>query len=96
MATHRERGAVLPLVAVSMLALIAIAGLAIDTSHVLLNKARLQSAVDAAALAAAKVLDQTGSTTQADISANSVLTANLAQYPELQNAMGAGLTLTTQ
>jgi Flp pilus assembly protein TadG len=96
MARHRERGAVLPLVAVGMLALIGIAGLALDTAHVLLNKARLQSALDAAALAAAKVLDQTASTAQADTAANSVFTLNLAQYPELQSAVGAGLTLATQ
>ena len=54
MARRRERGAALVLVVVGMLALLAMAGLAIDTAHVLLNKSRLQSALDAAALAAAK------------------------------------------
>jgi hypothetical protein len=84
------------LVAVALLALIGIAGLAIDTAHVMLNKSRLQSALDAAALAAAKVLDQTTSTTQASTAASSVFTLNLAQYPELRSAVGSGLTLTTQ
>jgi hypothetical protein len=84
------------LVVVGLLALIAIAGLAIDTAHVLLNKSRLQSALDAAALAAAKVLDQTASTTKAGTAANSVFTLNVAQYPELRRAVGSGLTLTMQ
>jgi Putative Flp pilus-assembly TadE/G-like len=85
------------LVTVAMLALIAVAGLAIDTAHVLLNKSRLQSALDAAALAAAKVLDQTGgNTASATIAANSVFGLNVAAYPELQNAVSGGLSMTTQ
>lgn len=96
MTTQRERGAVIPLVVVALLALIAIAGLALDTAHVVLNKSRLQSALDAAALAAAKVLDQSASTTLATTAAGNVFTLNLAQYPELQKAVGSGLTLTTQ
>jgi hypothetical protein len=96
MSHQRERGAVLVLVVVGMLALIAIAGLAIDSAHVLLNKSRLQSALDAAALAAAKVLDQTASTAKATTAAGSVFTLNLAQYPELQSAVGGGVSLTTE
>jgi hypothetical protein len=84
------------LVVVGLLALIGIAGLAIDTAHVLLNKSRLQSALDAAALAAAKVLDQTASTTKATAAAGSVFTLNLAQYSELRNAVGSGLAMTTE
>ena len=94
---RRQRGATAVLVAVAILALIAIAGLAIDTAHVLLNKARLQSALDAAALAAAKVLDQTGgNTADATVAANSVFSLNVAQYPELQRAVGGGLAMTTE
>jgi Flp pilus assembly protein TadG len=96
MTPQRERGAVLVLVCVGMLALLAIAGLALDTAHVVLNKSRLQSALDAAALAAAKVLDQTASTTSATLAANAVFTLNVTPYPELQKAVGSGLTLTTQ
>ena len=40
-------------------------GLALDSGHVMLNKSRLQNTVDAAALAAAKVLDQTEDEAQA-------------------------------
>src|SRR6266478_1067582 len=96
MARRREGGATLVLVVVGMVALIAMAGLALDTAHVLLNKSRLQSALDAAALAAAKVLDQTASTDQATAAAGSVFTLNVTPYPELQNAVNGGLALTTQ
>lgn len=96
MDARRQAGVVIVLVLVAMLALLAIAGLALDTSHVLLNKARLQSTLDAAALAAAKQLDLTGSAAQATTSANAVYALNVAQYPELQSAAGGGLTLTVQ
>jgi Flp pilus assembly protein TadG len=98
MAPRRERGAALVLVIIGMLALLAMAGLAIDTAHVLLNKSRLQSALDAAALAAAKSLSQSTDTTVADKAAGDVFTLNynLGKYPELQSAVTGGLTLTTQ
>ena len=56
----------------------------------------MQSALDAAALAAAKALDQSASTALATAAAGSVFALNVAQYPELQKAVGSGLTLTTQ
>lgn len=96
MARRRERGATLVLVVVGLAALIAMAGLALDTAHVLLNKSRLQSALDAAALAAAKVLDQSASTASATLAAGSVFTLNLAQYPELRNQVNGGLALVTE
>jgi Flp pilus assembly protein TadG len=96
MARRRERGAALVLVVIGMLALLAMAGLALDTAHVLLNKSRLQSALDAAALAAAKSLSGSTNTTLADTAANAVFTLNVTPYPELQRAVTGGLTLTTQ
>jgi hypothetical protein len=96
MTRRHERGATLVLVVVGMLALIAMAGLALDTAHVLLNKSRLQSALDAAALAGAKSLDQSASTATATFWAGSVFSANLLKYPELQNAVNGGLTLVTE
>jgi Flp pilus assembly protein TadG len=84
--SRRQRGAAVLLIVVGLLALVAMAGLAIDTGHLTLNKSRLQSTVDAAALAAAKVLDQTGSTAQADAAARATFDANVAQTPELQAA----------
>jgi hypothetical protein len=96
MTRRRERGAILVLVLVGLLALIAMAGLALDTAHVLLNKSRLQSALDAAALAGAKSLDQSASTATATLSAGSVFNANLVKYPELQTAVSGGLSLVVE
>jgi Flp pilus assembly protein TadG len=96
MSRRHERGVTVVLVLVALLTLIGVAGLALDTAHVVLNKARLQSALDSAALAAAKVLDQTASSTQAAAAANAVFTLNVTQYPELQRATSGGLSLTTQ
>ena len=56
---RQQRGAALPLVAAGMLAMLAIAGLALDASHALVNNTRLQNTTDAAALAAAKEYDDT-------------------------------------
>ena len=96
MAPRREGGATLVLVVVGLLALIAMAGLALDTAHVLLNKSRLQSALDAAALAGAKALDQSASTAVATLSAGNVFAANLLKYPELQTAVNGGLAMVTE
>ena len=57
---HKQKGAVAILVVVGMIALLAMAGLALDGGHAMLNKTRLQNAVDAAALSGAKELDSTG------------------------------------
>jgi len=46
-------------VAIAMLVLLGITGLALDMGHMYENKTRLQNAVDAAALSAAKKLDET-------------------------------------
>lgn len=52
----KQQGVVLVLVAIAMLALLAMAALALDGGHLLLNKTRLQNAVDAAALSAARTV----------------------------------------
>lgn len=54
----RQQGAVAILLTVAMVALLAMAGLTLDGGHLLLNKTRLQNAVDAAALSGAKTLSQ--------------------------------------
>lgn len=89
-----QRGIVAVLVAVGMLALLLMAGLAIDTGHLVLNKSRLQSTVDAAALAAATVLDQTGSEDQASVAARSIFDLNAANHGELRDVLsGADIVL---
>ena len=54
-----ERGSVLAMSAISMLALLLATGLAVDISHFYTAKAELQNAADAAALAAASQLSST-------------------------------------
>lgn len=66
----RQRGIALPLVVVGLLAIIAMAGLAIDSSHAFINKTRLQNMADAAALAAAKAYDETSDTIVSTAAAN--------------------------
>ena len=94
-ARRQQRGIVAVLVAVALVALIAMVGLATDMGHVVLNKSRLQSTVDAAALAAAKVLDQKGSEDQATTAAHGVFDLNAADQPELM-AWLAGSDITVQ
>ena len=55
---QRQRGAVIVLIVVAMLSILAMAALALDGGHMLVNKTRLQNAVDAAALSGAKTLQQ--------------------------------------
>jgi hypothetical protein len=57
---HKQKGAIAIVVVVGMVAILAMAGLALDSGHAMLNKTRLQNAVDAAALSGAKELDLTG------------------------------------
>lgn len=58
-----QKGAVLPLVTIGLLAILGTAGLAIDLGHGYLNKTRLQSALDAAALSGARTLQLTSKDT---------------------------------
>jgi hypothetical protein len=85
----RQRGITLVVIAIALVAVLAVAGLAIDIGHVVVNKSRLQATVDAAALSAAKVLDTTGSTTQATTAANNVFALNAAQQPDLWAVYGS-------
>ncbi|MBA4501415.1 pilus assembly protein TadG-related protein [Marinobacterium marinum] len=98
---NRQQGAVMVLVVVALLALIAMAGLAMDGGHLLLNKTRLQNAVDAAALSAARtVADFPEDTSLATIHAAAETSAlatflsnlGLADNHELQQAYGEGET----
>jgi Flp pilus assembly protein TadG len=95
----RQRGAVLVLFVVAMVAILGIAGLALDTSHSMLNKTRLQNTLDAAALAAAKILDDTADTGLATAEALAMFAANANGdgNNELLEAYQSGeLTVTVQ
>jgi hypothetical protein len=72
----KQNGAVLILVVVGMIAMLAMVGLALDGGHAMLSKTRLQNAVDAAALSAAKELDLAGDTVLARNAAVLTFAAN--------------------
>jgi Flp pilus assembly protein TadG len=96
---NRQFGVAMPLVVIAMVAMLAIAGLALDSSHAFVNKTRLQNTVDAAALAAAKVYDQTTDTTASTIAANSVFGLNTDGNGnfEVDNSYDGGdITVTVQ
>jgi Flp pilus assembly protein TadG len=80
---QRQSGIVLIVVVIGMLAVLAMAGLALDTGHLVLEKSRLQNAVDAAALTGAKVLDQGRTTAIARTAALDAFDANAAANGEL-------------
>lgn len=98
---RRQRGIVMALMAVGLVALLLMAALALDVGHTTLNKARLQNAVDAAALAAAKILDETHSTviSTTEASVAFAANANASGDQELANAYANGngsISLTVQ
>ncbi len=94
-----QRGISLVLIVIALTALILMSGLALDVSHMMLNKTRLQDTVDAAALSAASTLNLTSSTTQATASALAAfgLNASAAGNQELGTSYSSGaLTVTVQ
>ena len=91
-APRRQRGAAMILVVVGMVAILGIAGLALDSGHMMLNKTRLQNSADAAALAAAKTLDQTADVTLAEAAAEAMFAVNAgnAGNREIGDAYASG------
>lgn len=79
---HRQRGAVAIMVAVSMIVLLAAVGLALDAGLAYLVKARLNAAVDSAALAGARAVtagnNQAEQTASARTAAQDFFDANIA------------------
>ncbi|MGA1640695.1 MAG: Tad domain-containing protein, partial [Steroidobacteraceae bacterium] len=66
------------IIVAGLLAILAMAGLALDGGHLFLNKTRLQNMVDAAALAGAKSLQQNaGNTAAATAAARNIFRQNL-------------------
>ena len=77
---------------VAMVSVVGIVSLAIDASHLGYVKSRLQSTADAMSLAAAKRLDETGSTLAACERAREVMLANAVGFAELTDEIPAGVT----
>ena len=90
--SRHQRGVALVFIVVALAALLCMAALALDVGHATLNKARLQNATDAAALAAAKVLDSTHSTIVATTEALTAFANNASTTgnSELANAYANG------
>ncbi|ABV36979.1 conserved hypothetical protein [Shewanella sediminis HAW-EB3] len=78
---RKQGGAILVMFTIGLFSLIAVAALALDGGHLLLNKGRLQNAVDASALYAAKELQDGASLYEAREAATTLLLQNL-QYQE--------------
>lgn len=77
---RKQSGVVAVLVLVSLIAMLGMVGLALDGGHGMLNKSRLQNVTDAAALASAKILDQSnGDETLARDEAIAMFTDNSAE-----------------
>lgn len=89
---NSQNGAVLVLVAIAMVALLLTAALALDVGHMIISNSRLQNTVDAAALSAAKTLDETSSTTLATAAALQAfgLNAGAAGNQELSSSYNSG------
>ena len=73
----KQGGAILVMFTIGLFSLLAVAALALDGGHLLLNKGRLQSAVDSSALYAAKILQDDGSLYDAREAATLILIQNL-------------------
>lgn len=91
---RRQRGSVTVMMVIALAAIGMMAALALDGGHLLLNKTRLQNAVDAAALSGAKTLSQvTGGTNIASTTRTAALNtltlnASATGNAELNTAIG--------
>lgn len=81
----RQRGAVMVLIVIALASILLMGALALDGGHMLLNKTRLQNAVDAAALSGARTLQQVAGSGNA-----SSLTQAAARNTLLLNAKAEG------
>ncbi|TPG86082.1 Tad domain-containing protein [Pseudomonas mandelii] len=94
---RRQEGSVSVLMVIALAAILMMAALALDGGHILLNKARLQNAVDAAALSGAKTLSEvTGGVNVASTTRTAALNtltqnANATGNNELATAIGGSV-----
>ncbi len=93
----QQRGAVTVIIVIALVAILMMAALVLDGGHMLLNKTRLQNAVDAAALSGAKTLSQVmGAGNAASATRDAALftlneNAKAAGNQELLTAIGGNL-----
>jgi len=72
-----QKGSVVPLLAASLVAMLGMTGMVVDSGHVFVAKTRLQNAIDATALSAAKTLDETGNQNLSRFVARKLFNENL-------------------
>mgnify|MGYP005989974215 CR=1 FL=1 len=86
---NKQQGSIIVMFTIGLFVLIAMAALALDGGHLLLNKNRLQNYVDAAALSAAKTIDDGGDHAAAVTAAKTMMTINLSHLDaaEIANAI---------
>lgn len=84
----KQQGIVMPMLVVALVALMAMGGLALDGSHLFVNKSRLQNVVDATALSAAKKLSAPLPDTALATDAGQALFDNLLTLDENQELVG--------
>ncbi|WP_353741436.1 Tad domain-containing protein [Pseudomonas fluorescens] len=85
---RRQEGSVSVLMVIALAAMAMMAALALDGGHMMLNKTRLQSAVDAAALSGAKTLSQVEGGVNSVSAASATRTAALNTLTQNANAAG--------
>ena len=89
----RQRGAVMVLIVIALASMLLMGALALDGGHMLLNKTRLQNAVDAAALSGAKTLQVvTGSGNSSSLTRDAALnTLRLNADADGNDELSAGI-----
>ena len=85
---RRQEGSVSALMVIALAAMAMMAALALDGGHMMLNKTRLQNAVDAAALSGAKTLSQVEGGVNSVSAATATRTAALNTLTQNANATG--------
>lgn len=89
----KQRGVIAVLTAISLLAILGMAGLALDGGHTMISKTRLQNVVDAAALSAAKTLmDSSNDVVEAEAEAYAMFAdaANDLGHSEINDSYTSG------
>jgi len=90
---NKQQGATMMLTLVFMIGMLGIIGFAIDTGHILVNKTRLQNALDATALSAAITLNGPSNNSKAESVAAGIETFEAFKALQGNNEL-AGVTLT--
>jgi len=97
----KQQGAVVVILAAGMAALLAVAGLALDSGHLFMNKSKMQNAADVSALSAGVALNAAGGSYQKAVASATVrfesviATEGNQKLQEAYNSGDVSLTITT-